>query len=181
MPKYNKIQPTTRPNPKEPNVDKPTANNHLAAALNKSQPARPMGCGWRPEAILVSRLPMHQQTNDNFSLDFKRLTGTWFSITFSDLRIFAMRDAMKSDQLDEERDRWVNSLDEGEICRLASSFHNGDPCTIFRPRKRGGFNICFFIEFESPLERWAARIPIPVMVPKAVLDEKTEIELATMR
>jgi hypothetical protein len=92
-----------------------------------------------------------------------------------------MRDAMKCDQLDEERDRWVNSLDEGEICRLASSFHNGDPCTIFRPRKRGGFNICFFVEFESPLERWAVRIPIPVMVPKTVLDEKTEIELATMR
>ncbi|KAK3300354.1 uncharacterized protein B0H64DRAFT_437520 [Chaetomium fimeti] len=93
-----------------------------------------------------------------------------------------MRDAMKSDELDEERDRWVDSLDDAEICRLASSFHHGDPCTIFRPRKRGGFNICFFVQFESPqLERWVVRIPIPAMVTKAVLDEKTEIELATMR
>ncbi|EAQ93316.1 hypothetical protein CHGG_01551 [Chaetomium globosum CBS 148.51] len=92
-----------------------------------------------------------------------------------------MRDEMKSEKLDEERDRWVDSLDDGEICRLASSFHHGDPCTIFRPRKRGGFNVCFFIEFESTSERWVVRIPIPVMVPKAVLDEKTEIELATMR
>lgn len=88
---------------------------------------------------------------------------------------------MKSEKLDEERDRWVDSLDDGEICRLASSFHHGDPCTIFRPRKRGGFNVCFFIEFESTSKRWVVRIPIPVMVPKAVLDEKTEIELATMR
>ena len=89
---------------------------------------------------------------------------------------------MKIDEAEEERRRWVGALDEDEICRLASSFRHGDQCTVFQPRKHGAFNVCFFVEFdESPPERWVVRIPIPATLPKAVLDEKTEIELATMR
>ncbi|KAK4237601.1 hypothetical protein C8A03DRAFT_44572 [Achaetomium macrosporum] len=92
-----------------------------------------------------------------------------------------MRDCITTDRIEEERGRWVDTLDEVEICRLASFFHNGDQCTVFQPRRRGAFNVCFFVEFESTRERWVVRMPIPAMHPKAVLDEKTEIELATMR
>lgn len=88
---------------------------------------------------------------------------------------------MKTDRIEEERDRRAESLEDNEICRLASSFHRGEPRTVFQPRKRGSFDICFFVEFESPPERWVVRIPIPATLPKAMLDEKTEIELATMR
>ncbi len=92
-----------------------------------------------------------------------------------------MRDFIKVDKIEEERDSWVAALDDDEILRLASSVRAGDPCTIFQPRKHGSFNVCFFVEFDSPLERWVVRIPMPMCVPKAVMDEKTEIELATMR
>jgi hypothetical protein len=88
---------------------------------------------------------------------------------------------MRVDELEKERDRWVEAVDDSEIRRLASSFRRGDECTIFQPRKRGGFNVCFFVEFDSPKERWAVRIPIPSWTAESVMDEKTEIELATMR
>jgi len=94
---------------------------------------------------------------------------------------FKMRDEMMMDEMDDERDRWLAALDEIEICSLASSFRNGDQCKIFKPREHGAFNVCFFVEFDSPRERWVVRIPIPSCVPKAMWDEKTEIELATMR
>ncbi|KAK4158479.1 hypothetical protein C8A00DRAFT_39198 [Chaetomidium leptoderma] len=93
-----------------------------------------------------------------------------------------MRSEMKCDEIDEQRDQWIETLDDIEMCRLASSFRGGDQCTSFQPRKHGAFNVCFFVEFESPRERWVIRIPMPVNgLPKAVLDEKTEVELATMR
>ncbi|KAK3303735.1 uncharacterized protein B0T15DRAFT_283026 [Chaetomium strumarium] len=92
-----------------------------------------------------------------------------------------MRDCITIDRIEEERARWVDTLDEAEICRLASSFHNGYPCTVFRPRQRGAFNVCVFVEFEPTGARWVVLMPIPAMHPKVVLDEKTEIELETMR
>ncbi|KAH6854028.1 kinase-like domain-containing protein [Chaetomium sp. MPI-CAGE-AT-0009] len=92
-----------------------------------------------------------------------------------------MRSQMKTDEIEAERGRWVAALDDSDICRLASSFRGGDPCTIFRPRQHGAFNVCFFVEFQSPSQRWVVRIPIPTSLPKALLDEKTEIEVATMR
>lgn len=92
-----------------------------------------------------------------------------------------MRDEIKMDKMEEERDRWLAALDETELCSFASSFRNGDQCRIFKPRERGAFNVCFFVEFDSPRERWVVRIPIPSCVPKSMWDEKTEIELATMR
>jgi hypothetical protein len=74
------------------------------------------------------------------------------------------------------------ALSDNEICRLASSFHDGDGCSILQPRRRGSFNLCFCVEFQSPSEQWVVRIPIPATLPnKAMMDEKTEIELATMR
>lgn len=73
---------------------------------------------------------------------------------------------MKTDEIDAARDRWVAALDHSDICRLASSFRGGDPCTIFRPRQHGSFNLCFFVEFESPWQRWVVRVPIPSASPR---------------
>jgi hypothetical protein len=92
-----------------------------------------------------------------------------------------MRSQIKTDEIDAARGRWVAALNDSDICRLASSFRGGDPCTIFRPRQHGAFNVCFFVEFKSPWQRWVVRIPIPISLPKVLLDEKTEIEVATMR
>ncbi|KAL2128843.1 hypothetical protein VTI74DRAFT_8575 [Chaetomium olivicolor] len=92
-----------------------------------------------------------------------------------------MRSQIKTDEIDAARGQWVAALNDSDICRLASSFRGGDPCTIFRPRQHGAFNVCFFVEFKSPWQRWVLRIPIPISLPKALLDEKTEIEVATMR
>ncbi|KAJ4307774.1 hypothetical protein N0V84_012507 [Fusarium piperis] len=74
-----------------------------------------------------------------------------------------MRDAILKDKADKERERFINSFEPEEICQLASSYHGGDPCRIFKDRSRGSFNICFFVEFEAtaPTERWVIRIPIP--------------------
>jgi hypothetical protein len=94
---------------------------------------------------------------------------------------FNMRSQIKVDEIAEARGRWVDSLNDNDICRLASSFRGGDTCTTFQPRKHGAFNVCFFVEFKSPQQRWVVRIPIPISLPKAMLDEKTEIEVATMR
>ncbi|KAK3902906.1 hypothetical protein C8A05DRAFT_33369 [Staphylotrichum tortipilum] len=66
-----------------------------------------------------------------------------------------MRDEIKADEIDEQRRQW--------------------------PRRHGGFNACFFVEFALPAERWVVRFPIPVSLPKVILDEKTDIEVATMR
>ncbi|KAK3905465.1 kinase-like domain-containing protein [Staphylotrichum tortipilum] len=93
-----------------------------------------------------------------------------------------MRNFIKTGKIEEERERWVAALDDDEILRLASSVRGRDKCIIFQPRKRGSYNICFFVEFDSPPERWVVRIPIPMcIIPKDMLDEKTEVELATMR
>lgn len=92
-----------------------------------------------------------------------------------------MRRQIKTAEIDAARDRWIAALDDSDICRLASSFRGGDPCTIFRPRQHGTFNVCFFVEFQSPWARWVVRTPIPVSLPKVLMDEKTEIEVATMR
>ncbi|AEO64615.1 uncharacterized protein THITE_2142497 [Thermothielavioides terrestris NRRL 8126] len=93
-----------------------------------------------------------------------------------------MRDHVWTDERNREQRRWVESLDEGTICSLASSFHGGDPCTIFQDRRRGSFNVCFFVQFtRPPHDRWVVRLPIAGAVPQPMLDEKLEIELATMR
>ncbi|KAK4129586.1 hypothetical protein N657DRAFT_697519 [Parathielavia appendiculata] len=44
-------------------------------------------------------------------------------------------------------------------------YRDGDRCSIFQPRLHGSFNVCFSAEFDSPLERWAIRIPIPATLP----------------
>ncbi|KAJ4196200.1 hypothetical protein NW759_016418 [Fusarium solani] len=91
-----------------------------------------------------------------------------------------MRNVILKDKADKARQLFINSLDTETICRLASSYHAGLPCKAFGSPKHGSFNVCVFVEFDiSPPERWAVRIPLPARA--AWIDEKIEIELATMR
>jgi hypothetical protein len=111
-----------------------------------------------------------------------------------------MKDEIVEHRVRVERDRFVNAIDPETICRLASSYYNNEPCSIFKPFKRGSFNVCFFVEFApsgharngqwtSVVERngetgrkgdrWVVRIPITPRV--AFVDEKLEVEVATMR
>lgn len=91
-----------------------------------------------------------------------------------------MRNAILKDKAEKDRQRFIDSLDTEAICRLASSYHGGIPCTTFGSPKHGSFNVCIFVKFEtnSP-ERWAVRMPLPARA--AWIDERIETELATMR
>ncbi|KAH7118318.1 kinase-like domain-containing protein [Dactylonectria macrodidyma] len=91
-----------------------------------------------------------------------------------------MRNAILKDKAEKDRQRFIDSLDTEAICRLASSYHGGIPCTTFASPKHGSFNVCIFVEFETnPPERWAVRMPLPARA--AWIDERIETELATMR
>ncbi len=61
----------------------------------------------------------------------------------------AMRDKIMQRRVRDARDRFVASIDEGDVLRLASSHHGGDPCAFFRPPARGAYNVCFFVRFEG--------------------------------
>lgn len=49
-----------------------------------------------------------------------------------------------------QRDLFVRAIKEGDVCRLASSYHNNDPCHFFKPPKTGSYNVCYFVEFRRP-------------------------------
>ncbi|KAK4105856.1 hypothetical protein N658DRAFT_483263 [Parathielavia hyrcaniae] len=120
----------------------------------------------------ASRLPTR---NQHLNFRFR----VWEMMT--EKKGLSIRCEIDADRIEEERDRWVAGLDENEVCRLASSHRSGDKCSIFQPRKYGSFNVCFFVKFDSPFERWVVRIPTPATLFEAMLDEETEIEVATMR
>ena len=96
-----------------------------------------------------------------------------------------MRDPFVQEKTRRAREHFVNSTNPDDICRLASSYRDGDPCKIFRPPKHGSFNACWFVEFEPPAgsqegpTKWVVRVPIPARSPWP--DESVEVEVATMR
>lgn len=57
---------------------------------------------------------------------------------------------MVQDRIKRERTRFIESIDHSAILELASPYHQNVPCRFFGPLRHGGFNVCFFIEFESP-------------------------------
>ncbi|KAI1370205.1 phosphotransferase enzyme family protein [Hypoxylon crocopeplum] len=77
------------------------------------------------------------------------------------------------------RDEFIASISEDQICRLASSYHNGEPCHYFTEPKRGSYNICFFVAFDDG-EKWVVRVPL---APCLAFDpsSKIEREVATMQ
>ncbi|KAJ4152248.1 hypothetical protein NW754_004043 [Fusarium falciforme] len=91
-----------------------------------------------------------------------------------------MRNCILKDKAEKSRQSFIDSLDIEAICRLASSYHGGIPCTTFGSPKHGSFNVCVFVEFEtSSPERWVVRMPIPARA--ALIDERIETELVTMK
>ncbi|KAM5346690.1 hypothetical protein ACJ41O_009695 [Fusarium nematophilum] len=108
-----------------------------------------------------------------------------------------MKDRIVEDQIRRGRESFVRYLkeDKGEsICALASSYHDGTPCSIFTV-SHGSFNVCIFVQFDESQNaitperevepgrkvssnRWVVRIPFPGRVPW--IDEKIDSEVATM-
>ncbi|RDL40360.1 Uncharacterized protein BP5553_00339 [Venustampulla echinocandica] len=106
-----------------------------------------------------------------------------------------MLDRVVEDRVHNNRDGFIESIKEDDICRLASSYHNSEPCTIFKPPVRGSYNICFFVRFCSLSsdnetisdgekceegDSWVVRVPLsPCLSFEA--HEKLESEVATMQ
>lgn len=89
------------------------------------------------------------------------------------------RDAILRARMHRERDAFVESIKEEDICRLASSYHGKDGCALFKPLVRGSFNVCYFVEFANG-DRWVVRVPLR---PTLAIDsaDKLETEVAVMR
>ncbi|KAK0621928.1 phosphotransferase enzyme family-domain-containing protein [Bombardia bombarda] len=58
-----------------------------------------------------------------------------------------MRDRIVQARVHKNRQDFIESINEDDICRLASSYHGGDPCSFFKPPDRGSYNSCYFVEF----------------------------------
>ncbi len=109
-----------------------------------------------------------------------------------------MRNTITEGRAHEARDRFIDSIDEGDVLRLASSHHNGELCAFFKPPVRGTYNICYFVRFggsesdgnggesaaetEDAVDRdlWVVRIPLEphLCIPA---HEKVESEVAVMQ
>ncbi|KJK82709.1 hypothetical protein H634G_01846 [Metarhizium anisopliae BRIP 53293] len=95
-----------------------------------------------------------------------------------------MRDLILDAKAQEAPQRFIASIDQSEILKLASSYHDNEPCQVFQPVKHGSFNVCFFVQFATPSsdgvpDRWVVRLPIREEVPW--IDEKMDVEIATMK
>jgi hypothetical protein len=64
------------------------------------------------------------------------------------------------------------------VCTLASSYNDEKPCRIVNSA-RGGFNMCYYVEFLDSSTTWAVRIPIEPAV-YSVWD-KLQSEVAATR
>ncbi|KPM34283.1 hypothetical protein AK830_g12291 [Neonectria ditissima] len=94
-----------------------------------------------------------------------------------------LKDRVVQSRIHHERDRFIASIHESDVCRLASSYHDGDSCTFFKPPTRGSYNICYFVQFCSAgtdVERWVVRVPL---APCLALGgrNKLESEIASMK
>ncbi|KAF2452339.1 kinase-like domain-containing protein [Lineolata rhizophorae] len=91
---------------------------------------------------------------------------------------------IKSRDVQRAVDDYIASIHTDAICALASSFRDGEPCRIFMEMRKGSFNLCYFIVFNSEPEsdkgdKWVVRIPI---VPRLGFpEEKMRAEIATMK
>ncbi|KAK8151816.1 kinase-like domain-containing protein [Phyllosticta citrichinensis] len=74
-------------------------------------------------------------------------------------------------------DEWASNLRRADIQNLASSFKDGQPCTLGN-RLRGSFNLGFPVYFEDGT-KWFIRFPIPGYL--SCLKEKFLSEIATMK
>jgi len=82
------------------------------------------------------------------------------------------------ERVQEERERFIKGIDKDAICRLASSYHNGEPCSIFKEPSYGSYNLCIYVAFSLSGDRWVIRIPIVPCL--ASVEEKLEQEVGAM-
>ncbi|KKZ68114.1 hypothetical protein EMCG_06224 [[Emmonsia] crescens] len=96
-------------------------------------------------------------------------------------------DLITQHRIKKNTEDFISSIDPSAVCELATSFHPAKKrCRIFDEVKKGGFNVCFPVEFtedsndeNTPGERWMVRIPI--MPRLAFPEEKLRSEIATMK
>lgn len=70
-------------------------------------------------------------------------------------------DASVAQRVEAERQRFIASIKDRDVLRLATSQHpSKTPCSFFQPAIYGRYNICYFVEFATTGERWTVRIPI---------------------
>ncbi|EXM12654.1 hypothetical protein FoTM2_013681 [Fusarium oxysporum f. sp. vasinfectum] len=82
------------------------------------------------------------------------------------------------EQLDEKIEKFIESISDDAICRLASKHNDQRLCSVVR-RDRGSFNICFFVRFDGDDMIWVVRIPLKPVVHNVW--DKVQSEVATMR
>ncbi|KAI1499372.1 phosphotransferase enzyme family protein [Biscogniauxia marginata] len=89
-----------------------------------------------------------------------------------------LRDSIVKARVHNERDKFIATIREEQVCALASSYHRGDNCRYFAKPVRGSYNICFFVTFDDG-DKWVVRIPLaPCLAFEA--RSKLESEVATM-
>lgn len=96
-----------------------------------------------------------------------------------------LKDRVVQSRVHRERDRFIASIPEGDVLRLAESFHSGDPGTFFKPPARGSYNICYFVQFRprcqnGDVEKWVVRIPLAPCLAFGARN-KLESEIVTMQ
>ncbi|KAJ3523324.1 hypothetical protein NM208_g12495 [Fusarium decemcellulare] len=72
-----------------------------------------------------------------------------------------MIDHIAQDRLQKERDRFIGTINETNILRLASWYQNSNnnDCYFFQPPRYGRFNISYFVAFLNG-DFWVVRVPI---------------------
>lgn len=81
-------------------------------------------------------------------------------------------------QIKDQIHAFIDSIDKAAVCDLASTHAEGRACSVI-DQKKGSFNVCFFVRFDSNDETLVLRIPIVPMVRDAW--GKLLSEVTTMR
>ncbi|KAK4156988.1 hypothetical protein C8A00DRAFT_12124, partial [Chaetomidium leptoderma] len=69
----------------------------------------------------------------------------------------SFRDGVVQARVHRERDGFIASIKDEDVCHLASIYHNDDSCVLFKPSVRGSYNICYFVEFTTG-DKWVVRV-----------------------
>ena len=70
-----------------------------------------------------------------------------------------LRNRIVQSRVYRERDRFIASIREEDVCRLASSYRNNDPCAYFEKPTCGSYNMCYLVQFGDG-EKWVVRVPL---------------------
>lgn len=90
-----------------------------------------------------------------------------------------LRDRIVQSRVYRERDEFIASIREEQVCKLAWSYRNDDRCGYFEKPVRGSYNICYFVMFGDG-EKWVIRVPLAPCLAFGGRS-KLESEIATMQ